>query len=150
MTAADSRGSPDSQTPANQNKATQLLASKLGARLFRMNTGLAWVSSKVQKVTRPGTVSVMPGDIVLRQGRPFKSGTLGISDETGWLSVVITPEMVGQTIAQYVAIEDKQGSGRLSTEQAAFIDAVIRAGGRAGVARSPDDVRRILGAKTHV
>jgi hypothetical protein len=52
--------------------------------------------------------------------------------------------MVGQTIAQFVAIEVKD-RGRATPEQLTWLDAVTRAGGLAGVARSPDDARTILG-----
>jgi len=68
----------------------------------------------------------------------------GSSDLIGWRSVTITADMVGQTIAQFVAIEVKD-RGRATPEQLTFIEAVTRAGGLAGVARSPDDARTILG-----
>lgn len=68
----------------------------------------------------------------------------GGSDLIGWRSVEITPEMVGQSIAQFVAIECKAASGRVSPDQIRFIEAVKKAGGVAGVVRSPDEATRLL------
>ena len=68
----------------------------------------------------------------------------GSSDLIGLRQVTITPDMVGQTIAQFVAIEVKD-RGRLTEQQQAFITMVQQAGGLAGVARSVEDARRILG-----
>jgi hypothetical protein len=44
---------------------------------------------------------------------------------------------------QFLAIEVKTATGRVSPEQTAFLDAVRRAGGRAGVARSVDEALAI-------
>jgi hypothetical protein len=68
----------------------------------------------------------------------------GSSDLIGLRQVTITPDMVGQTIAQFVAIEVKD-RGRATPEQERFIAMVQQAGGMAGVARSVEDARRILG-----
>ena len=67
----------------------------------------------------------------------------GSSDLIGLRSVTITPDMVGQTVAVFTAIEVKD-RGRLTPEQRAFIAMVQQAGGLAGVARSPEDARAIL------
>lgn len=67
----------------------------------------------------------------------------GSSDLIGLRSVTITPDMVGQTIAQFVAIEVKD-RGRITEQQQAFIAMVQQAGGLAGVARSVEDARAIL------
>ena len=92
-------------------------ASKLGARIFRNNSGLFYT----------------------RDGRPTKAGLLnGASDLIGWCTVTITPEMVGKTLAVFTAIEVKD-KGRVTPEQENFIAQVKKAGGIAGVARSPED-----------
>ena len=44
---------------------------------------------------------------------------------------------------RFLAVEVKTATGRVRPEQVAFIDAVRRAGGRAGVARSVDDALSI-------
>lgn len=133
-------------SPANQNRLSQLAATALGARLWRMTVGLGWFAApeRTIKATKPLTVTMQPGDVLLRQARPFRAGCVGMSDGGGLVPVVVTPEMVGQTIAVSLWIEDKQGRGRPSEEQKSFIRMVRQFGGRAGVARCEDDVRRII------
>lgn len=118
----------------------QILASSVGARLFRQNSGVAWVG----KVERgPRTVTLRPGDIVLRQARPFHAGHPGIADLGGWRRVTITPEMVGTVIAQRLEVEVKL-NGRPTAEQLAWIKAVNNAGGRAGIVRSEEDLLSLV------
>lgn len=75
-----------------------------------------------------------------RSGRPIRFGLHpGSSDLIGWRSVVITPEMVGRTVAVMVSIEAKAPSGRVAPEQQHWLDTVAAAGGIAGIARSPED-----------
>lgn len=68
----------------------------------------------------------------------------GSADLIGLRTVTITPDMVGQQLAQFVAIEVKD-KGRITTQQQAFLNMVGQAGGLAGVARSVEDARAILG-----
>jgi hypothetical protein len=67
----------------------------------------------------------------------------GSSDLIGLRTVTITPDMVGQQLAQFVAIEVKDRS-RPTAEQQAFIAMVLQAGGLAGIARSVEEARAIL------
>ena len=71
----------------------------------------------------------------------------GASDLLGWKPVTITPDMVGATLAVFAAVELKQAGGThpVTEEQRRFLDAVERAGGVAGVARSPEQGRLVLG-----
>jgi hypothetical protein len=78
------------------------------------------------------------------QGRLVRYGLCpGSSDLIGLRTITITPDMVGQTLAVFTAIEVKD-RGRPTPEQLAFIAMVQQAGGLAGVARSTDDARAIL------
>lgn len=129
--------------PTQQVKEYLLAASKMGARLFRRNVGQGWIGDS-KKFTRQETVIVNPGDVVIRKARPFHNGEAGQYDTYGFISIVITPAMVGTRIAQVVEIEAKQGAGRQSPEQVAWGDFVRASGGRAGVARSVADVERLL------
>jgi hypothetical protein len=114
----------------------QKRASELGARLFRQNSGVAWVGRIIEHTrTR----------IVLENPRPFHAGVPGMADLGGWITVEITPDMVGRRIAVYAAVEVKTERGRTRREQAAFLKAVSDAGGRAGVAREDGDLTHILG-----
>lgn len=63
----------------------------------------------------------------------------GSSDLIGYRSVTITPDMVGQTVAVFTAIEVKAPKGRVTAEQEAFLQLVAEAGGISGVARSVSD-----------
>ncbi len=67
-----------------------------------------------------------------------------MSDLIGWHSMIVTPEMIGQNIAIYTAIEVKSGSRRPTIDQCTFIKLVRKAGGIAGVARSPEDAEEML------
>lgn len=86
-----------------------------------------------------------------RNGRPVAFGlgswggevVSGPSDAIGHHTITITPDMVGRQVAVFVAIEAKD-LGKVMPAQRAFLLAVHRAGGIAGVARSVDDARRIL------
>lgn len=59
-------------------------------------------------------------------------GGKGGSDLMGWTKD-----------GKFLAVEVKTATGRIRPEQETFIAAVKRAGGRAGVARSPEDALRI-------
>jgi len=120
----------------------QKLASRLGARLFRQNTGMAWVG-KVEKGYPGRVVRLNAGDVVIRNARPFHAGIAGMSDLGGWVPVDVTPEMVGSTVALYAQVEVKAGA-RTTQEQRDWIAAVNNAGGRAGVAKNADDLTAIL------
>lgn len=96
-----------------------LRATELGGRLFRNNVG--------QYTDRNGNV--------IRYGL-----CVGSSDLIGWTPVTITPDMVGQTIAVFTAVEAKTLRGKPTMAQISFLSAVRRAGGRAILARSTDDL----------
>ncbi len=81
-----------------------------------------------------------------RNGTWVKYGlAVGSSDLIGLKSVTITPDMVGSTVAVFVALEGKSATGRTTEEQDAFLAMVRKAGGIAGVFRSLDDAKGILG-----
>jgi len=67
----------------------------------------------------------------------------GSSDLIGYRTITVTPDMVGQRLAVFAAVEVKD-RGRPTEQQAAFINLVQQAGGLAGVARSVADARAIL------
>lgn len=111
-------------------------ATKLGARLFRQNTGLGWVGKIFRKTA---------DRIILDNPRPLHAGLCkGSSDIIGWTPCVITPEMVGQTVAVFTAFEVKTNGVVTTKEQGAFVDAVRNAGGIAAVVRSVDEALSLL------
>jgi hypothetical protein len=72
-------------------------------------------------------------------------GGKGAGDFLGWKTVVITPDMVGKTIAQFVSVEFKRSKGgRVTEKQEAWVGAVNNAGGRAGIVASEDEIAALL------
>lgn len=69
----------------------------------------------------------------------------GSSDLIGIRKITITPDMVGQTIGVFTSLEVKTDTGKPSTDQKKWLSMVTAFGGIAGVVRSPQDARRILG-----
>lgn len=67
----------------------------------------------------------------------------GSADLIGYTTVTVTPDMVGQRLAVFTAVEVKSQTGRPTPEQTAFLDHIRQAGGRAGIARSIEDAVRI-------
>lgn len=121
-----------------------LFSCSTGAsRLFRQNVGRGWIG-RAKKYTKHCTVRINPGDVVIRQARPFHAGFIGMGDLIGWNSVTITPEMVGRLIAIYSSIEVKTKTGRLREDQINWMALVRNAGGIAGVARSPEEAKEML------
>ena len=85
------------------------------------------------------------GALVDQQGRFVRFGLCkGSSDLIGLRSLEITPELVGQRIAQFVGLEIKTGSGTVSPEQRAFLQLVQQQGGLAGVCRSIAEAQAVL------
>ena len=80
-----------------------------------------------------------------RTGRWVQFGLAkGSSDLIGFKTVKITPEMIGQEIAQFVSLEIKTESGKLSTMQQNWLQKVKSSGGIVGVARTVKDALNIL------
>lgn len=72
-------------------------------------------------------------------------GGKGAADTLGWTEVVITPEMVGKTVAVFTSCEYKASKGgRLSPEQATWRDLILGVGGFAGVARNEQEAIDII------
>ena len=119
-----------------------LLACGNGAaRLWRNNVGTGW-AGQATRVTagnlRLVGATLRPGDVVIRGGRPLHAGLcVGSSDLIGYRTV--------DGVAQFVALEVKTATGRVSAEQRAFINVVQAAGGCAGVVRSVEDAQALLG-----
>lgn len=114
-----------------------LKLSALGnVRLFRNNTGMGWTGKKVVR---------RKDHLIIFEPRPLHAGLIvGSSDLIGYTTVTITPDMVGTKLSVFTAIEVKSDTGRATDEQKRFIDNVKKAGGFAGVARTPDEALKII------
>lgn len=131
-----------------ENKITDKIHIRLSrvfqSCLFRINTGRAWTGNKIIKLGRDHPI--WPNSIVIRDPRPFKTGTPnGYPDLSGWTPVVITLEMVGQTKAIFTSIEVKTPeNNRVTDDQANFDCQVKKSGGISGVARSEEEAEKIV------
>lgn len=99
--------------PENHNRAL-IDYAKRGFTLFRNQVGAAYTLTGQRITTGLGK---------------------GSSDLVGWQSVTITPDMVGQKVAIFAAIECKSSKGKPSPEQRQFLDVVQQAGGIAEIHR---------------
>lgn len=114
----------------------QLALSEAGCLAWRNETSGAWLGKVIHKAGN---------QVTLTDAHMMTFGLcVGSSDLIGCTPVVITEDMVGQTIGCFTAIEVKTPKGRPTNEQTNFIDAVLRAGGIAGIARSPEEALRLL------
>ena len=123
-----------------QNEIRLHVSKERLGTLFRANVGQGW-AGKVQRMhLTPDT-----NTILLANPRPFSTGLpVGFPDLFGFVPVTITPDMVGQEIAVFAAVEVKQKTGRVSAKQRDMMAFLQKHGARAGVARSVDDAARIL------
>ena len=117
----------------------------LNANKFLSNE--AYVQNKIRLAVGSGEVRLFrnnTGALLDMQGRLVKVGLCkGSSDLIGFKSVTITPDMVGQKIAIFSAIEVKD-KGKATVDQKNFINIVQKAGGFAGVAKNVNDAKKIL------
>ena len=118
-----------------------LLACGHGStRLWRNNVGTGW-AGPATKVTsgnlRAVAQGLKPGDVVIRGGRPLHAGLcVGSSDLIGYRQV--------DGIAQFVALEVKSTTGRVTAQQEQFLNQIQAGGGCAGVVRSVGDAESLL------
>jgi len=106
---------------------TRLEASRIGCRLFRNNRGLFFTMD----------------------GRKTRAGleAEGASDLVGFAPVVITPDMVGKTVAVLLCVETKKSSWKKPTteherEQENFINFINKNGGIAFFLNNPENLKK--------
>ena len=68
----------------------------------------------------------------------------GSADLIGIRPVLITPEMVGTTIGQFVGREVKTERGRPSELQVMFLDLINRNGGIGAIVKSAEEAEEVL------
>jgi len=123
------------ETPVQQR--VRVRASELNVTLWRNNSGACY--DDTGRLIRYG----------LANDSKEMNAVIKSSDLIGITPLVITPDMVGQTIGVFTAIETKasdwtrQPGDKRAEAQAKFHDIVQRNGGFAGFASSPNDVATI-------
>lgn len=105
-------------------------------RLFRQQVGETWIGECRR---------LRDGSVLILNPRRFVSGFEGWPDLGGWVSVIVTPEMVGQRIAIAVQIENKRPKVKKAREaQQNFLTMAKSHGVRCGIARSVEEAKKIL------
>lgn len=136
---------------ASESSVQKAIWLNLGivSRLFRLNSGRAWLSNLGPK----GVAKLADGSVLVKAARPIALGlantsgnpVVGQSDLCGWTEVEVTQEMVGSVVPVFTAIETKRSKGgETSDDQINFIEQVRKAGGIAGVANSADAALKIF------
>lgn len=133
----------ENQSETNLVREILLRASQLQNRLWRQQTGMGWIGRSTQ-IKRTETVTLNRGDVVIENARPFHAGFEGQPDTGGWVSIIITPDMVGTRVAIATQIEVKTETGVKRTKQVAFGEMAKSMGVRFGFARSVADAERIM------
>lgn len=121
------------QDETNLLKRLQIKVSPLGWRLFRNLVGGAWMGRVTEEYSLPqkGKPPLHVVELVAAYRVTVGLG-IGSSDAVGWRTVMITEDMVGKPMAQFVAAELKTLKYRKATEeQVNFLHQVADAGGLA-------------------
>jgi len=125
----------------------QLVKEDPFLRLWRNNVGKAWVGGPVLKSHEAFTATVLPGDVLIRNARPFHAGLCEYSsDLIGLQRIIITPEMLGRAVGVFAAVEVKHGRGVVSEGQHDFVNMIRALGGIGVVARSIAEAREGINA----
>lgn len=109
-------------------------------RLFRINAGEGQVGKQIRgainirKVIGGLPDAALNRSVLILNAQPLKAAPPGWADLAGWETVEITPDMVGQKLAQFKMVEVK-ATGNLSDVQKKMRDLVQRMGGRFEVLR---------------
>ena len=119
----------------------RLAASAHNLILFRNNVGKSVIGRPIKFIKKSCMVWLNHGDAVVKSARWIDFGLMkGSSDLIGLEQVVITPEMVGQTIGIFTGLECKTETGNRSPEQETFERVINAAGGRVRVVRGVEDM----------
>ena len=104
--------------------------SKHGNYVLRVNSGTFW----------GGEIISHSGDmLLLKHPTRVMGAPAGTSDVIGCRTVVITPEMVGKTFAQFCALEIKRPGEAPKKHQERYLALMRSRGAVAGAATSPQE-----------
>ena len=136
---------------SSENTVMRQIWLALGARtrLFRINSGKAWVCHGEVGHLRDGSVVLPPGSRPVPLGFAYPNGDAvsGTPDLVGWTPVTITPDMVGRTLPVFTGVEVKASKGgRKRDAQINFVEQLLKSGGIAGFANSTDRAHEIIDA----
>ena len=115
-------------TESDEMRRIQLALTGERTRLFRNNCGQGWQGT---------TFSVRNGQLVSGEARRVHYGLCPGSGD-----------LIGIHAGRFVSLEVKSDTGRVKKEQTQFIDVVQGLGGIAGIVRSVQEARALLGSVT--
>ena len=119
-----------------QNQIKDVLAYYHNLYIMRANVGTGWIGDFVKNAD---------DSITIYKPRRFQTGLpAGFPDLFGYKSLIITPEMIGKTIAQFAFVEVKTPKGKASKEQKEMHKQLIEAGAIGGIARSAEEAIKLL------
>ncbi len=114
-------------------KRIQLMASSLGARIFRSNVGEGWIGKAIF-FSKPAKIEVYPGDVIIRKAKRIHFGLHnGQGDYLGF-----------SKDGRFISVELKTETGKIREEQIAWRDAVIKSGGIAGIVRTEEEAMELF------
>lgn len=125
-------------TEIDEMRRAMMAMSDEGSKVFRNNVAQG-VMGQIEwhRGHEPKTVTLRPGDAVVRSARVLHAGLLeGSHDVIGITPVTITPEMVGRVVGVFTSVEMKFGRKKMTTEQQRWERMVLACGGITGVAYS--------------
>jgi hypothetical protein len=144
-------------TMSSENTVQRKIWLKLGSmacRLFRMNSGRGWISG----LGPNGIIKLTDGSVIVKAARPIALGfsmpngdpVKGVSDLPGWMTLEITPEMVGKKVAIFTSMEIKATTGgRASPDQKNWFKQVNDAGGLAAIVNSEESAIAAINEYIH-
>ena len=117
-------------------KQVQRELSDLHVITFRNNVAKGWIGASTGPLAEDTHLFVRAGSVIVADARRLNAGLcVGSSDLVGW-----------SPLGRFVAIECKVGRGRLTPEQANFLEQVRLAGGIAVESRTIEQtVREVCG-----
>jgi hypothetical protein len=119
----------------NEIRAAISTATNGRVKTFRCNAGSFWQGE---------VVAMQDGLLVLRNPRQIEGLPEGFPDLLAIIPEIVTPDMVGKTVALAGFVEVKTENDRVSRRQEEFLAMARMAGCRAGIARSPEDAVKIV------
>ena len=110
------------ETPL-QKRFMMRISKRKHIRIFRNNVGMGFVGTVIHRAV---------SFITLKNYRPIQFGLfVGSGDLIGIKTILITPEMVGLKIGQFLSIETKTLTGRVTDKQLHWRDQILSRGGAA-------------------
>lgn len=119
----------------NEIRAAISTATNGRVKTFRTNAGSFWQGE---------VVAMQDGLLVLRNPRQIEGLPEGFPDLLAIIPEIVTPDMVGKTVALAGFVEVKTENDRVSRRQEEFLAVMRACGARAGIARSPEDAVKIV------